>query len=59
MILQKVTLEFDEEIWTAEGEEVERWDRFQSSVCALAQIHGMNPFQNEPIKWVKTKKEEG
>jgi hypothetical protein len=54
--LKKVSLEFDDEIWIVEGDEAEKWDKHQTSISLLAQIHGMNPFQNDPINWFKTKK---
>lgn len=52
----KVIIEFEDEIWTIEGEEAEKWQAHNFSVASLAQNHGMNPFQFNPIKWSKKKK---
>lgn len=52
-ILKKVILEFDDKILTVEGEEVEKWQEYNKAVAILAQNHGMNPFDYDPIKWVE------
>jgi hypothetical protein len=49
--LLKVTLEFDDKTMTIEGEEAEKWDKHITGLASLADIHGMNPFDTDPVRW--------
>ena len=49
--LLKVTLQFDDKIMSIEGEEVEKWQSHCHSLETLASVHGMNPFDSDPIHW--------
>ena len=53
--LLKVTLEFDDKTMTIEGNEALRWEEMCNSLSILAQAHGMNPFDESPIKWRERK----
>jgi len=50
--LLRVTLEFDDKIVSIEGEEVKKWELYNTSITTLAHTHGMNPFDRDPIKWM-------
>lgn len=52
----KVTIEFDDHIRTVEGPEAEKWHQHSLSVSSLANVHGMNPFDTDPINWQITPK---
>ena len=52
----KVTLEFDDKIMVIEGLEAEKWDKHCTAVGTLAYTHGMNPFDDDPVKWQTTDK---
>ncbi len=47
----KVTIEYDDRILVAEGEEAERWHSNNQGVVALAYVHGMNAFDSNLVKW--------
>lgn len=55
--IKKVTLEYDDFIYQIEGEEAEKWDRYNTKLAVFAKIHGMNPFDRDPIKWKELVKE--
>lgn len=50
-MLLKVTLVFDDKTMTLEGEEAMKWDSHSITLATIADIHGMNPFKHDPIKW--------
>ena len=47
----KVSIFYNDKILFLEGEEAEKWERHNIAVAHLAQNHGMNPFEKDPIKW--------
>lgn len=49
--LLKVTLKYEDKIMTLEGEEAEKWNNHNLAVAQCAQLHNMNPFLDDPIKW--------
>lgn len=48
----KVTLEFEDEIRTIEGEEAEAWLDNANGCASIAHIHNMNPFDKRPTQWI-------
>ena len=54
----KVTIEYDDKIMIAEGVEAERWSENCSSVAIIAQVHGMNAFNSNPVKWERIEKDD-
>jgi hypothetical protein len=50
-MLRKVTLEFDNEVLTIDGEEAKKWSAANDMVAGLAWNHG---FPYPEIAWVRT-----
>lgn len=47
----KVTVEYDDKICIAEGEEAVKWLDNGRSIAVLACVHGMNAFDSNLVKW--------
>lgn len=47
----KVTLEYEDEIKTINGEEAEMWLDNANACVSIAAIHNMNPFDKRPTMW--------
>lgn len=49
--LRKVTLEYDDRVVSLSGSEAEKWLRHSESLAVLGAVHGMNPFDTDPVQW--------
>ena len=38
------------------GKEAEKWDSHCNAVVIMSKVHGVNPFDSDPIKWKKVKR---
>jgi hypothetical protein len=52
----KVIIEREDKAMMIEGDEAERWESMSTTLAILANAHGMNPFDKNPIKWKITEK---
>ena len=49
----KVTIEYTDQTCFVEGKEAEKWLKHCDAITINSNIHGLNPFESDPIKWVK------
>jgi len=49
--LLKVILIYDDKTMSVDGSEAKKWANHNLLVAHHAQIHNVNPFQNDPINW--------
>jgi len=55
--LIKVTLEFDDKTMILDtAEECQKWLDNTNAVSVSAHIHGINPFDTNPVNWKEIKK---
>jgi hypothetical protein len=55
--LQKVTLEFDDEIMVLEGMDAVLWINAADATAGYAYFHGCNAFDKLDVTWDVTKKD--
>lgn len=49
--IKKVTLEYEDWIFTIEGKEAVRWGKHNEALKSYAQSQHMKSIKNNPIKW--------
>lgn len=49
--IKKVTLEYEDWIFTIEGKEAVRWGKHNEALRSYAQSQNMESIKNNPIKW--------
>ena len=56
--LIKVILEYEDRALFIAGEQLEKWEKHNRSLSTLAMVHGMNPFDHDPVIWSVKKENE-
>lgn len=47
----RVTIEYPDRVMTITGAEAEKWGQHNTYLASMAQVHGYNPFNVDPVKW--------
>ncbi len=51
--IKRVTIEFTDKVMVLEGGEAAKWEQHNIAIATIADVHGMNPFSTDKIKWTE------